>query len=78
MKRRADDVPPLCDLQLSDDDVITYTYANEVNHPLKPYHGISVCRQLYERLFGGREGYTYDGFLKQIEISHKLRGRRTV
>ena len=78
MKRRADDVPPLCDLQLSDDDVITYTYANEVNHPLKPYHGISVCRQLYERLFGGREGYTYDAFLKQIEISHKLRGLRTV
>lgn len=78
MKRRAIDVPALCELQLSDDDVIMYTQVDEVCIPLKPYHGISVCRQLYERLFGGREGYSYDGFLSQIKISDKLRGHRRV
>jgi hypothetical protein len=78
MKRRAIDVPALCDLQLSDDDVIMYTQVDEVCIQLKPYHGISVCKQLYERLFWGREGYSYDGFLSQIQISDKLRGHRRV
>jgi hypothetical protein len=78
MKRRAVEVPPLCGLELSDDDVVKYTHVDDACLDLKPYRGISVCRQLYERLFGGREGYSYDGFLNQITSSQKMRDLRTV
>jgi hypothetical protein len=78
MQRQAVDLPALCTLELSDDDIVMYTHTDEVCFELKPYRGISVCRQLYERLFGGRDRYSYDGFLNQIKISSKLRGRRHV
>ena len=66
MKRHADSTPWVCGHELMPHDVVLYKHGNK-DISIKPYVGISVCRQIYERLF--TDGTQYEQFASQLTVS---------